>query len=29
MFDMTRRAVLGTAAAAAAFGLSSKLEFIP
>jgi glyoxylase-like metal-dependent hydrolase (beta-lactamase superfamily II) len=28
MFTMTRRGVLGTAAAAAAFGLSSKLEFV-
>ncbi|TCL69796.1 MBL fold metallo-hydrolase [Rhizobium sp. BK251] len=28
MFNMTRRAVLGSAAAAAAFGLSSKLEFV-
>lgn len=28
MFDMTRRAVLGSAAAAAAFGLSQKLELI-
>ncbi|PZM10576.1 MBL fold metallo-hydrolase [Rhizobium tubonense] len=28
MFNMTRRGVLGTAAAAAAFGLSSKLEFV-
>ncbi|PRD51783.1 MBL fold metallo-hydrolase [Phyllobacterium myrsinacearum] len=29
MFDITRRAVLGSAAAAAAFGLSRQLEFIP
>src|SRR4051794_14018394 len=28
MFTMSRRAVLGSAAAAAAFGLSSKLEFV-
>jgi glyoxylase-like metal-dependent hydrolase (beta-lactamase superfamily II) len=28
MFNMTRRAVLGSAMAAAAFGLSSKLEFV-
>src|SRR6195952_590203 len=28
MFTMTRRGVLGTAAAAAAFGLSTKLEFV-
>jgi glyoxylase-like metal-dependent hydrolase (beta-lactamase superfamily II) len=28
MFNMTRRAVLGSAAAAAAFGLASKLEFV-
>jgi glyoxylase-like metal-dependent hydrolase (beta-lactamase superfamily II) len=29
MLAMTRRTILGTAAAAAAFGLSGKLEFIP
>ena len=29
MFNMTRRTVLGSAAAAAAFGLAAKLEFIP
>jgi glyoxylase-like metal-dependent hydrolase (beta-lactamase superfamily II) len=29
MLTMTRRTVLGTAAAAAAFGLTGKLEFIP
>jgi glyoxylase-like metal-dependent hydrolase (beta-lactamase superfamily II) len=28
MFNMSRRALLGSAAAAAAFGLSSKLEFV-
>ena len=28
MFDMTRRTVLGSAAAAAAFGLAGKLEFV-
>lgn len=28
MLTMSRRAVLGSAAAAAAFGLSSKLEFV-
>ncbi|CDX19071.1 conserved exported hypothetical protein [Mesorhizobium sp. ORS 3324] len=29
MFDMTRRMVLGSAAAAAAFGIAGKLEFTP
>ncbi|MBB5572772.1 MULTISPECIES: MBL fold metallo-hydrolase [Rhizobium] len=29
MFNMTRRTVLSSAAAAAAFGLSAKLEFLP
>ncbi|TIQ31714.1 MAG: MBL fold metallo-hydrolase [Mesorhizobium sp.] len=29
MFDMTRRMVLGSAAAAAAFGIAGRLEFVP
>ena len=29
MFDMTRRMVLGSAAAAAVFGIAGKLEFVP
>ncbi|CDX41451.1 conserved exported hypothetical protein [Mesorhizobium sp. SOD10] len=29
MFNMTRRMVLGSAAAAAAFGIAGKLEFVP
>ena len=29
MFNMTRRMVLGSAAAAAAFGIAGKLEFAP
>ena len=29
MFNMTRRTLLGTAAAATAFGLAGTLEFIP
>lgn len=29
MFNMTRRTVLGSAAAAAAFGLARKIEFVP